>query len=104
MSEIDGNGGGGAPPRRRRKVERPGKACECGNPKAVGAYACDRCRRLEGKGFTADSRPWAMKVGTKEREWDTGLMKVDRALTGFLRERGLIDESSWRKSNNGITK
>lgn len=85
------------------KVERPGKACECGNPKVVGAYACDRCRRLESSGFMADTRPRAVRVGVKENNYDMGLMKVARACDRFLRDRGLIDEAAWRKSNGGIT-
>lgn len=89
--------------RRRPKVERPWKACECGRPKLVGAYACDRCRSLEAKGYTADTRPWAARVGFKEVERNTGLMETDKAITAWLRRSGLIDDSAWRKSNNGIT-
>ncbi len=100
MNQADCNGaGGGAPRRRRPKVERPGKACECGNAKAVGAYACDRCRRLESSGFMADTRPRSVLVGVREEPEVLGLVAIGQACDRFLRDRGLIDPDRWRASN-----
>ena len=89
--------------RRRGKQERPAKNCECGRPKLVGVYACDRCRKLESEGFSADTRPRSALVGVKENNYDMGLMALGRACDESLRRRGLIDDQAWRKSNNGIT-
>ncbi len=100
MSDLDQSSGcGGAPRRRRPKVERPGKACECGNPKVVGAYACDRCRRLESSGFMADTRPRSVLVGVREEREVFGLVAFGEACDRFLRERGLIEPDRWRVSN-----
>ncbi len=80
-------------------MERPGKACECGNPKVVGAYACDRCRRLEREGFSADSRPRSALVGRREEREVFGLVAFGEACDRFLRERGLIEPERWRRTN-----
>gem|GEM_PF-4055639 len=87
---------GKKPRRPRSKIERSGRRCDCGQAKAVGAYACVRCRTLECAGFTADTRPHSLRVGGKEESpQNMHLRVIDLALTRFLRERGLIDPNNF---------
>ena len=74
---------------RRPKQERPGKFCECGNPKTVGVVGCERCRRLEARSAGSSDK----QVGYTQRL--RHLPDVAAACERFLESRGLKTRS-WR--------